>query len=73
MISENRNELRAIRVECAVSICLKCPSLYNKIYGKSRVPISDRESYAADILVGLIRQEPCIKYILDFYYKREMR
>lgn len=50
----------------AVSICEKYPNLYNKLYSKYRKPLSDREFDVADILVGLIRQEPCLKIVLDF-------
>jgi len=70
MIEPKNRELQAVRIEVAISICIKFPNLYNKIYGKSKAPISDYESYAADILVGLIETEPCIKNILSFYYKR---
>ena len=70
MISVERNELRAIRMECAVSICKKFPSLYNKIYGKYKRPLSDREFHVADILISLIRLEPSIKGILDYYYRK---
>jgi len=73
MIEPKNRELRAVRIEVAISICIKFPNLYNKIYGKSKAPISDYESYAADILVGLCESEPCIKNILSFYYKREKR
>lgn len=67
------HDLRAVRIEVAINVCLRFPSLYNKIYGKSKAPITDYESGAADILVGLCKLEPCVKYILDFYYKRELR
>ena len=73
MSEVKRRELQAVRIEVAVQICIKFPSLYPKIYGKSRTPITDYESAAADILVGLIKLEPSIKHILDFYYKREGR
>lgn len=73
MISVERNELRSIRMRIAVGICEKFPSLYNKLYSKYTGPLSDREFDVADILIGLIRQEPCLKIVLDFYYKREMR
>jgi len=70
MIESKNRELQAVRIEIAISICIKFPNLYNKIYGKSKAPITDYESYAADILVGLCESEPCIKKILSFYYKR---
>ena len=73
MLEPKNRELQALRIETAIQICIKFPSLYNKIYGKSRAPISDYESLAADILVGLCELEPCIKNILSFYYKREAR
>ena len=70
MIEPKGRELQAVRIEVAIDICIKFPNLYNKIYGKSKAPISDYETYAADILVGLCELEPCIKKILSFYYKR---
>jgi len=73
MIEPKNRELQAVRIEVAISICIKFPNLYNKIYGKSKAPISDYESFAADILVGLCELEPSIKHKLDFYLKRESR
>lgn len=66
MISIERDELRSIRMRIAVGICERYPSLYSKVYGKYRRPLSDREFDVADILIGLIRLEPCLKIVLDF-------
>lgn len=73
MISKERDELRTIRIEIAVGICVKFPNLYPKIFGQSRAPISDYESSVAEILAMLVKCEPCLKKILDFYYKRQVR
>ena len=70
MIEPKSRELRAVRIEIAVRICIRFPKLYNKIFGKSMEPITDYESAAAEILAMLCKLEPCIKHILDFYYKR---
>lgn len=70
MIEPKGRELQAVRIEIAVNICMKFPNLYPKIFGKSKVPITDYESAAAEILAMLCELEPCIKHILDFHYKR---
>lgn len=67
----SKQELKAIHLELAIHICTKFPSLYNKIYGRSKAVISDYESAAAEILGSLCELEPSIGHILKFYYKRE--
>ena len=70
MIEPKSRELRAVRIEVAVQICIQHPNLYPKIMSKIPVFISQKERCAADVLREMMRQEPCIKHILDFYYKR---
>ena len=70
MIEPKSRELQAVRIEIAVNICLSFPSLYPKLMSRTPVFISQKERCAADVLREMMRQEPCIKHILDFHYKR---
>ena len=71
MIQVNNRELKAVRIEVAISICIKFPRLYLMILKNKWSYRTDEEQIAENILFELIELEPCIKSILDFYYKRE--
>lgn len=64
-------DLQAARIDIAVQICLSFPQLYPKLKSKKPLFISQKERCAADVLGEMLRQEPSIRHILDFYYKRE--
>ena len=71
MSEQKRRELRAVRVEMAVQICIQHPNLYPTIRDRQYVYNDDGERLCAYVLVELMRHEPCVKHILDFYYRRE--
>ena len=70
MIEPKSRNLQAARIEIAVQICIRYPNIYNMIKTHEFVFKSDKERVACEVLMSLMRYEPCIKHILDFYYKR---
>ena len=73
MIEPKNRELKAVRIEVAIGICIKFPTLYPK-HVKFSCPMQSEDEFNAwKILRSLMELEPCIKHILDFYYKRELR
>ena len=73
MIEPKNRELQAVRIEVALKMCIEQPSLFWKAQTKFPVYSDIKERLKIDILRELMRQEPCIKNILSFYYKREAR
>jgi len=73
MIEPKSRELQAVRIEVAINICIKYPTLYNKIQSGNLIYKSNDEMVACHVLLEMLRLEPCIKNILSFYYKRELR
>jgi uncharacterized Rmd1/YagE family protein len=73
MIEPKSRELRAVRIEVALKMCIDQPSLFWKAQTKFPVYSDVKEKLKIEVLRGLMRQEPCIKNILSFYYKRESR
>jgi len=67
----NKKELKAVRIEVAVSMCIRSPSLYQNMIDQKKHFNLSRETVAVKILRELIRVEPSIGHILDFYYKHE--
>jgi len=66
-------QLQAIRIEAAVNICIQHPNLYPTIRDRKYIYNDAKERICAELLMVLMKQEPCIKKILSFYYKREGR
>ena len=64
-------KLQAARIETAVNICVLHPNLYPTIRNRQYVYNGDSEKLCAQILLSLMKQEPCIRKILEFYYKRQ--
>jgi len=73
MIEPKNRELQAVRIEVAINICIKYPTLYNRMKDKNIVYKSEEEMVACKVLDSLMCLEPCIRNILSFYYKREAR
>jgi hypothetical protein len=65
--------LKAARIEVAINICLRFPTLYPRMLRNETVLRDDAEHIAENVLLGLLKLEPCVKHILDFYYRREQR
>ena len=70
MIEPKNRKLQAARIEIAVQICISNPLVYPKIWSNCPYYKDDRERLQAEMLKSLMRQEPSIKHILDFHYKR---
>ena len=66
-----RRELQAARIEIAINICVLHPNLYPTIRNRQYIYNDDKDKLCAQILLSLMKQEPCIKRILEYYYKRE--
>ena len=72
MTQDEKRKMTATRLEIAVEICLRFPTLYNKVMSKQQINITKEEYPAAKILVDLLNIEPTVRHILAFYYKREL-
>jgi hypothetical protein len=59
----------AVRMEVAVGICTKFPTLYNKLQVGKFLTITKDELPAATILANLIGFEPVIRKVLELYYQ----
>lgn len=70
MVEPKSRELQAVRIEIAVNLCMSYPRIYQMIKTHQFYFKSDKERVACEVLMALMRYEPCIKHILDFYYKR---
>jgi len=73
MIDNKSREMTATRLEVAIGICLRFPTLFNKVMSKQQINITEEEYPAAKILVDLLNLEPVVRHVLTFYYKRELR
>jgi len=73
MSEPKSRELRAVRIEVAITMCIQNPSLYANLLEQEKHFNPTRETLHVKILRELMRLEPCIKNILSFYYKREPR
>lgn len=67
----NERELKAVRIEVAIEMCIRSPSLYQNTLEQMKHFNLSRETVAVKILRELMRLEPSIGHILEFYYKRE--
>jgi hypothetical protein len=70
MIEPKNRELQAVRIEVAMNLCITYPTIYDMIKTHKFVFKSDKERVACELLMYMMRYEPCIKNILSFYYKR---
>lgn len=62
-------ELRYVRVRTAVSICVKFPNLYKKLFSEKGYVMNETETLAANVLRELCNLEPRVKTILGYYFK----
>ena len=69
----SKEQLKAVRIEMAVQLCISRPALYRKVTSVCPVWNNKSERLAGRILKGLMCLEPSIGHILKFYYKRERR
>jgi hypothetical protein len=73
MFKLNRHELSLVRLEVAVGLCVRFPALYRRITEHLPTYCSIDEQLAGVVLKSLMNVEPCVRYTLSYYYKREMR
>jgi hypothetical protein len=62
-------EMRSARLEIAVQICYKYPTLFKKLYGNTGYVMAEKEAIASEVLKGLCEADPIIKTISSQYYK----
>ncbi len=62
-------EMRSARLEIAVQLCHKYPSLFKKLYGNAGYVMAEKEAIASEVLKGLCEADPMIKTVLSQYYK----
>lgn len=67
--SNINREMLAVRMEIAVSICTKHPTLYKRMEHDNLVYFSEEEMVACKILDNLMMLEPVIGKVLELYYK----
>ena len=70
MIEPKNRNLQAARIEIAVQICIQHPNLFPKLQRHEYIYNDEKEKLCAEVLMSLMAQEPCIRKILSFYYKR---
>jgi hypothetical protein len=70
MIEIEKESLRRLGQEIAISICIKHPSAYSKTQEKAPVFKDDVEKSAVGILKALMKAELSIRHNLQHYYKR---
>ena len=66
-------KLKAIRINVAIQMCIRSPSLYQNTIDQRKHFNLSRETVAVKVLRELMRLEPSIGHILEFYHKREAR
>lgn len=62
-------ELREVRIAIAASICRKFPNVYEKLYGDKGYVMGEMETLASEVLKAIFELDPCIKRIIEYYFK----
>jgi hypothetical protein len=70
MIEPKNRQLQAARINIAVQICILHPNVFPKIRYHNYMYNDEKEKLCAEVLISLMAQEPCIRKILSFHYKR---
>jgi hypothetical protein len=73
MIEPKSRELQAMRIDIALNICINHPQVLEALMGDKPKYLDVKDAVALSLVRIMMKAEPCIKNILSFYYKRELR
>jgi len=73
MLEPKNRELQAVRIDIAIRICIEHPQVLEALMSDKPKYLEPKDAVALSLVRIMMKAEPCIKNILSFYYKRELR